>query len=331
MGSLPSIRIDSVNKVFDDGNHNAFTDLCRFGDRYYLTFRSCSDGHMLFGSSRILVMSSTDTEVWTPAFEFAVPGRDVRDPHLLVFQETLFVYSGTWLVGEEAPRRGDPNDMLGHAAWTADGSQWHGPHSTSGTSGHYVWRAASFGGRAYLCGRRRQGMAPTLSPEDREIGIEAALLRSDDGLSWESVGLFRESYGNETAFLFEPDGSIVAIHRGRGPVPAEVCRSRPPYLVWSRRGLGQNVGGPLLARWGGQLLVGGRDYGNADRPRTSLWWLDDDMLTKVATLPSGGDTSYPGFVDLGEGRAIVSYYSSHEGSGTSLAPSAIYLAKIALD
>ena len=332
MGRAPSIRVDRVTKVFDDGNHNAFTDLCRFAGRYYLTFRSCPDGHMLFESSRVVVQSSADTEVWTPVFDFAVPGRDVRDPHFLVFQDRLFVYPGTWLVGEEAPSRGDPNDMKGYAAWTANGSEWQGPQAMAGTEGHYVWRAASFGDSAYLCGRRRRGLAPTVTPEDREAGIEAALMRSDDGLSWESVGLFRESYGNETAFLFEQDGAIVAIHRGRGSVPAEVCRAESPYRVWTRRGLGLNVGGPMLARWEGRLLVGGRNYADPKNPKTSLWWLDDDdTLVEALSLPSGGDTSYPGFIDLGDGRAIVSYYSSHEGSGMSLAPSAIYLARISLD
>ena len=31
------IHVDSVRQIFNDGNHNAFTDLCRFQNRYYLT------------------------------------------------------------------------------------------------------------------------------------------------------------------------------------------------------------------------------------------------------------------------------------------------------
>ena len=46
-----------------------------------------------------------------------------------------------------------------------------------------------------------------------------------------------------------------------------------------------------------------------------------DALHEIAELPSGGDNSYPGFVPLSETRGLLSYYSSHEGSGTSLAPS----------
>ncbi len=57
---VPSIRVSSVRQLFNDGNHNAFTEMCRFGDRLYLTFRNCPDGHMLFTTSRIIVLSSAD-------------------------------------------------------------------------------------------------------------------------------------------------------------------------------------------------------------------------------------------------------------------------------
>jgi hypothetical protein len=67
-----------------------------------------------------------------------------------------------------------------------------------------------------------------------------------------------------------------------------------------------------------------------ENPTTMLYWLADDALQEIAELPSGGDNSYPGFVALSDSRALVSYYSSHEGSGSSLAPSAIYLAEISM-
>ena len=82
--------------------------------------------------------------------------------------------------------------------------------------------------------------------------------------------------------------------------------------------------------WGGHYLVGGRNREDPERPRTILYWLIADALHEIAELPSGGDNSYPGFVPLSETRGLLSYYSSHEGSGTSLAPSAIYLAELSI-
>ena len=96
----PQIRIDAVRVVHDDGLHNAFTDLCSFGGRYYLTFRSCPDGHMIHPTSRIVVLSSSDAVSWERVHSFAVPGRDVRDlvaddPHFLGgFAEYCYVLPG---------------------------------------------------------------------------------------------------------------------------------------------------------------------------------------------------------------------------------------------
>ncbi|MCD6518361.1 MAG: hypothetical protein J7M05_00350 [Anaerolineae bacterium] len=329
---LPKIQVESVRRVYNDGNHNAFTDLCRFQDRFYLTFRSCPEGHMIFDSSEILVLASKDAQEWEIVFRFGVPDRDVRDPHFLIFQSKLFVYTGTWLVGPEAPRSGDLNDHLGYCAWTEDGIHWQGPRALEGTKGHYIWRAAAYKDTAYLCGRRKRGFAHTSSREEAMALTEAALLGSPDGFSWHTVGLFLESYGDETAFLFEDDGSILAIVRGRlfYTSTATLCRAAPPYQKWIRRKLNVNIGGPLLAKWGDLYLVGGREAPDPEHARTVLYWLENDQLIKAAELPSGGDNSYPGFVALSPERGLLSYYSSHEGSGTALPPSAIYLAELSL-
>ena len=325
---LPQIRVNAVRTAFADGNHNAFTDLCRFQGAFYLTFRSCHDGHMVHPTSRIVVLRSEDAQHWETVHTFGVPGRDVRDPHFLAFQGKLFVYSGTWLYHPEEPERRDVNEHLGYGVWSADGRAWQGPQILEGTYGHYVWRAAAHGGQAYLCGYRKRGMAP-ISDEGRHALMEAALLESDDGLIWKYVGLFRESYASETAFLFEEDGDILAISRGAGDHPAQVCRSHPPYKVWERQDLDRNVGGPVIARWGERTLVGGRKYGPHGSV-TALYWLVEGRLHQAAELPSGGDNSYPGFVALSDAHGLVSYYSSHQGSGTHLAPSAIYLADVSV-
>ncbi len=331
MSAWPEIRLNACRVVYNDGNHNAFTDLCRFRDHYYLTFRSCPDGHMVFPTSRILILRSRDGGEWQPVHAFGVAGRDVRDPHFLIFRERLWVYSGTWRYHPERPDYRDVNEHLGYAVWSDDGVHWQGPRLLEGTYGHYVWRAAAWDGRAYLCARRRRDFASSDGAEEPGAAMQAALLGSDDGLIWHFVGWFQEMYGDETAFLFEPDGAILAIARGPRTRPvATLCRSRPPYQQWQRTPLERNVGGPLLARWGQCYLVGGRKTVDPSAPRTTLYWLADDRLVEALELPSGGDNSYPGFVALDETRGLLSYYSSHEGSGSSLAPSAIYLAELSL-
>ena len=324
MTDLPEVHIDAIHRVVDDGLHNAFTDLVQFKGKFFLTHRSCPEGHMIFPTSKIHILTSDDgIGGWQPVFEFSVPERDVRDPHFLIFDDRLFVYSGTWLCPPEGNPR-DMNDHLGYAACTDDGASWDGPTMLEGTYGHYIWRAATHGDKAYLCARRRRGFPPGYDGEDGHKIVEGAMLESDDGLIWRYCTLFTEDYGDETAFLFESDGSVLAIARGLGDCTARVCRSAPPYDAWTRTDLDRNVGGPLLAKWGDRYLVAGRKSLEPSKPRTTLYWLVDDQLREIAELPSDGDNSYPGLLPLDDRRALLSYYSSHEET------TSIYLAELEL-
>ena len=140
------------------------------------------------------------------------------------------------------------------------------------------------------------------------------------------------------AFLFEPDGRILAI--GRAFPDAELLESKPPWTEWRRRDFDRHIGGPLLVKWGNRYLVGGRKSGEkfvGDRgPKTTLYWLNTDaddgskFLTEFAELPSAGDNSYPGFIQLSETRAVVSWYSSHEKNDAGAQITAIYMADLEL-
>jgi hypothetical protein len=329
---LPEVKVVSVRRIFHNGEHNAFTDLCRFQGQLYLTFRSCPDGHPVHPTASIIVLTSKQGATWEQVYQFRVAKRDTRDPHFLVFGDKLFVYTGTWYCGDRSPSRDeyDLNRHLGYAAWTPDGREWNGPMMLEGTYGHYVWRAAAYGGKAYLCGRRKH----QFDQADRSRGyplpiVESAMLESDDGLIWRKAALFQERDGDETAFLFEEDGSVLGVSR-RGSRNAQLCRSKPPYTEWQRKDLDRYIGGPLLANWGGRYLVGGRKT-MAGGPKTSLCWLVGDELHEFVELPSGGDNSYPGFVELSPTRALVSYYSSHEKDDTGKTITAIYLAELEIE
>ncbi|HNV00724.1 MAG: hypothetical protein KA191_04830 [Verrucomicrobia bacterium] len=327
--SLPQIRVTSVRRVFHNGEHNAFTDLVRFKGRLFLTFRSCPDGHSVHPTASILILASDDDgRQWKQVHRFRVAHRDTRDPHFLVFQDKLFVYTGTWYSGPTTlpPKDWDLNLHLGYAAWSQDGVQWHSPILLEGTFGHYIWRAGAFGGKAYLCGRRKIGFAVGPKGEGREV--ESLMLESDDGLIWRKRAVFQEIAGDETAFLFEPDGRVLGIGRRHGT--AQLLRSAPPYKRWDRLDLDRSIGGPMLVKWGDRCLVGGRDSTPDRGPKTALWWLVGDRLHPCAELPSGGDNSYSGFVELDGGRALLSYYSSHELDASGKPITAIYLAEIAL-
>lgn len=322
---VPRVQVTNIRRAFHNGEHNAFTDLIRFRDRYCLTFRSCPDGHGVNRTASILILASDDLDDWEQVHRFRVEDRDTRDPHFLIFKDRLFVYTGTWLCDEATAATGqfDLNQHLGYAAWSDDGTDWTSPVLLEGTYGHYIWRAATFDGNAYLCGRRKRQFDHR--PRSRTI-VESAMLESDDGLIWRTRALFQETEGNETAFQFDSDGNILAIGRRSGN--AEVIRSSPPYTDWDRRDLDRYIGGPLLARWGDRWIVGGRKRLPGEPVRTSMYWLLDDELNEFAELPSGGDNSYPGFIELSPTRGVMSWYSSHEKDDEGRTITAIYLADL---
>ncbi len=324
--SGPNVEIVSVRRLFHNGEHNAFTDLCAFQGTFFLAFRSCPDGHGVHPSSSIIVLSSPDGRKWRQVYRFSVDKRDTRDPHFLVFRDKLFVYTGTWYCGDQSPKTYDMNQLLGYGASTENGTDWTKPFMLEGTYGHYVWRAAAHDGTAYLCGRRKREFVETATRAERDPVVESALLESEDGMIFRKKNLFQETFGDETAFLFNKDGSILAIARSGGGRNAQVCRAASADAPFTRVDLDRYIGGPLVKNWNRRILVGGRK--TIGPAKTSLYWLQGNQLQEIAELPSGGDNSYPGFVALSPSRGLVSYYSSHEKDAAGKTITAIYLAEL---
>ena len=325
----PVVNVSNIRRVFHNGEHNAFTDLVRFKDQLYLCFRSCPDGHMVFNTASVIIMRSNDEgATWTPVHRFSVKDRDTRDPHFLVFKDRLFVYTGTWWSGpgKIEPKEYDMNKMLGFAVVSDDGTKWGQPTMLESTFGLYIWRAASHDGKAFLCGRRKPGY--DIGPKGEGARIQSLMLESDDGLVWKKRAYFNETNGDETAFLFERDGSVLAIGRNGSGKEAFLLRSKPPYTEWNRQQFDRAVGGPLVAQWGEQVLVGGRHTTNERGAKTSLCWLVGEQLHEFAELPSGGDNSYPGFVELSPTKGLISWYSSHEKDDASKTITAVYMAEL---
>jgi hypothetical protein len=200
-------------------------------------------------------------------------------------------------------------------AWfSEDGRKWSEPVKI-GEPDFWLWRVTWHDDTAY-------GIGYATSGEKR-----VRLYKSDDGRDFETwvPNLFDEGYPNETSLLFlEDDTCLCLLRRDGNPSSAQLGKSKPPYQQWQWQDLGVRVGGPHMIRLpDGRFVVAGRSYDGG--AKTRLWWLNPDeaRLTEILTLPSGGDTSYPGLV-WQDGLLWVSYYASHEGK------TSIYLAKVAL-
>src|SRR5688572_26576254 len=135
--------IVSVKKIWDQGQHNTFTDLIRWHDKWYCTFRE-AEGHV-GGDGGLRVLQSADGERWESAALLTEKGIDLRDPKLSITPDDRLmivaggsVYEGTKVLKSRQPR----------VAFSKDGRAWT-PTQRVLTEGEWLWRVTWHGGKAY--------------------------------------------------------------------------------------------------------------------------------------------------------------------------------------
>jgi hypothetical protein len=320
-------EIVSVAKIWDQGPHNAFTDLIRWHDKWYCTFRE-AEAHV-GGDGKLRVLESADAVTWTPIALIEEAGIDLRDPKLSVTPDDRLmivaggsVYKGTKTLLGRQPR----------VAFSKDGWQWTPPQRVL-AEGDWLWRVTWHNGRAYGVAYNAQARqhkdAQATANQSMPVSSEPAewklkLVASNDGVKYDVITyLGVPGSANETTLRFLPDGEMLAlVRREAGNTYGWIGSSKPPYKEWQWHETKHRLGGPnFLSLPEGSLWATSRSYrGGA---KTVLARFSRDSYEPVLTLPSGGDTSYAGMV-WHEGHLWLSYYSSHEGK------SSIYLAKVRL-
>lgn len=301
-------EILSVQKIWDQGNHNAFTDLTRFQDQWFCVFRE-GDGHVSKKGS-LRVLKSSDGETWESAALITSDNADLRDAKISVTPDGKLCLAGAGAMHQPADAK-----HLSYIWYSEDGNKWSDAH-VIGDPNFWIWRITWHEGAAY-------GVGYSTTSERA-----ARLYKSEDGKTFKQVGsdFAIDGYMNETGLVFLEDNTAMCLIRRDGnPNDALLGTAAPPYTDWTWKSLGMYVGGPeLLKLEDGRFVVGGRRSAPGGA-KTQLWQLEPSKakLTELVTLPSGGDTSYPGLV-YHDDQLWVSYYSSHEGKTN------IYLAKVKL-
>lgn len=299
-------EVTAVRRIGDTAAHSAFTDLVSHGGSWYCAFRE-GTSHVS-GDGVIRVLASPDGRSWTSAALLRRDGSDLRDPRLVPRPDgRLHLYA--------AAVTGETSKSFRTMAWLSpDGHHWGDP-TPVGEPDVWLWRAAWHDGTMYGVGYATR--------EPRFV----RLYRSRDGVDLHPVvqTLFAGGYPNESGLVFEPGGrALCLLRRDRDSATAQLGRADPPYRDWHWTDLGVQVGGPALLQLpDGRLLAGVRLLDG--RPRTAICAVDAERaeLTELVSLPSGGDTSYPGLV-WRDDLLRVSYYSSHEGRAC------VYLAEVAI-
>jgi hypothetical protein len=315
-----------IERIWDRAAHSAFTDLVRFGDHLYCTFREGS-GHIPGFNGVIRVIRSRDAAHWESVALLAERHIDLRDPKLSLTPDGRLLVNMGASTYHGAERLGIASRV---SFSDRHGTNFSPPQTAILPDGivtgfDWLWRITWHDGWAYGAVQQIPPAAILRPGETRRL----QLVRSRDAIRWEHVAALPLPAPSETTLRFEPDGTLFALIRHvSSPAIGRLGVSRPPYREWTFQETGRAFGGPNFVKLpSGMWLAGSRDYA-AQPPTTALFGLDPTTarLRPLLTLPSGGDNSYPGFViDEPGNRLLVSYYSGHEGK------SAIYLATLRLD
>ncbi len=307
------MELISVRQIWDQAPHNAFTDMIRFGDRWFCVFREAT-GHVS-PDGALRVITSPDGEAWESAACLTSSNSDLRDAKLAVTPEGQLMLCG-------AEKLHDASGYMHQSlAWFSDdGFTWSERHEI-GEPDYWLWRVTWHKGKAYGIGYSCN--TPTEEEKTTRLYV------SSDGKRFNTLvdRLFDAGYPNESSIVFDGDTAYCLLRRDGALNSAMLGTSQLPYTAWEWKDLGVHAGGPhMLLLPDGRLLAAVRLKNGKGQGRTSLCWIDPKRatLTEALALPSGGDTSYAGLV-LHDGLLWVSYYSSHEGK------TSIYLAKVKID
>ncbi len=304
----PKAELVSVEKIWDQAGHNAFTDLTRFQNLFYCCFREASS---TTGEGVIRILLSSTGKVWIDQGTLAEAGTDLRDPKLIITPDNKRLY--LLCAGHYATQ-----GRQSRYATTQDGKVWT-PLQKLLAKGDTLWRATvnpadkRFYAASFNIHPNSGGPAP-----EPEWSLKT--YASTDGSVWQLSSIMQvPGQPAETTLRFLKDGSALAlVTRQGGDRKGAIGMAKAPYREWTWASAGVPLGGPnFIELPDGRLIAGSRGFGATPGAHMVLFTMTPNSLTPLLELPSGGDCSYPGLYWLDD-VLHVTYYSSHEGNKAAI-------------
>lgn len=303
----------SVDKVWDAGEHNAFTDLIYYKNRFLLAFREGNSHQQENGIIRIL--ESLDGHGWKPKSIIEEEGLDLRDPKFSILPDgRLHLLMG----GSRLDKEGNILSINTFVTDSSDDIDFK-PLTQILDRNEWLWRLTWQHGVGY-------GVAYCRFEEETYL----TLYQTRNGYEYEKLFDFDiDRWPSESTIRFDESGRMnILVRRDENwNTHALLGISAPPFDEWEWYDTGYAIGGPNFIPFpNNELWVTGRVlYGSPYGifAKTALLLKESSHFHRKLLLPSFGDTSYPGMVLQG-GFLWMSYYSSHEDNA------AIYIAKILL-
>ncbi|MBX2925078.1 MAG: hypothetical protein KF746_22950 [Chitinophagaceae bacterium] len=315
-----------IAKIWDAGAHNAFTDLIRFKNRFYCSFREGaghSGGNGKNGKVRIL--TSKNGKKWESIALLETEGVDLRDPKLSVTPDNRMMVIMAGVTFDKTNFLEQLYPMVSFS--NQSGKAFSLPTKSIvdpaiSPSRDWIWRVAWHKGIGYGINYQLKENARDRSSLKRDAWL-VYLMRTTDGKHFEKVSqLDIPDLPNEATVRFDDnDNAYVLVRKEAGDKMGVLAKSGFPYNNWEYHDIDFRLGGPNFIFFGNnKLIVGTRLYEAVTSTGILLTDLNGRVL-KTIKLKGSGDTSYPGML-IYKKKLWVSYYSSHE------AKTSIYMAQI---
>ncbi len=302
-----SLMLFDLKRVSKPAPHCAFTDLIENPfDKSRKTFMCCyrqaTDHVSTDGVVIVLTLDKASFQVRNRAI-IRDNNADLRDPKFSYDGSRLMLttYAKSFLNNRKVVTK-----MVTYFSTT--GCSWSTGNS-HGRSGWWLWNNTFYNSEAYGFAYNRPSNKLSLYKGDPTRTMQ---LHKDDVFNLNKQG---KGYPNESTILFDNEGNAsVFLRRDADSFSAQFGTSKPPYTKWTWHDLGIYIGGPAaVSLEANMFIVAGRHVDWVTREFSTKIWLfnsESKELEELHTLPSGGDTSYPGLV-VENDNLYVSYYSCH--------------------
>lgn len=299
--------IAQVSKIWDKGEHNAFTDLIWYKNKFYCTFREGSD-HIPGTDGIVRIIKSKDGKTWEDAGSLQEDGIDLRDPKLSITADgrLMIIIGGSHYKDRK---------LLGRTPFVSfsDGETFSAPKKVNINPeivswGDWIWRVTWHNGVGYAVDYQ-------VGPEERKGPTDIYIVKTTDGINFSKVAkLDIDGFPNEATIRFdEHNKMVVMVRRELADQMGVMATAKAPYTDWSYQKMNYRLGGPNFIFYKNNILATSRVHSSAVYTGLLASTKSNPATFKeILSFPSAGDNSYAGMV-IHKNKLWISYYSSHEG------------------
>ncbi|MBR0332369.1 MAG: exo-alpha-sialidase, partial [Alistipes sp.] len=193
----------NVEKIWDNGMHNAFTSIEKFKGEYYITFRE-GETHIFDkngnAEGKIRILHSKDGQKWEALPAIGKAGYDLRDPKFSVTPDGRLMV----IIGGSIYRNRELVGSQPHVMFSTDGRTFTQPQPVNvderyRTERDWLWRVTWHNGVGYSVsyGRTDKGQTPLY------------LYSTTDGINYKHIQSFEiDNFPNEATIRFLEDGRM---------------------------------------------------------------------------------------------------------------------------